>query len=321
MTSQKNSTEVQLRRKLLGTASALAALSAFQVPTQALAADASDSDWHLTLDIGGQYAFNSGGKTQYADFGSPEPKVGVANGGNGQVALNLETDGWIFGLKFNFGRTGDAHAKALYVYDTYFSYYGKGEVRHSENHKMLDFTVGQDVGLGMFGLEGSSVVSGGVRWANFSAVTVGHFSYGSKYNSEFRSNFTSFNREIHRSFNGIGPVISWAASTPIGDPGCHLSFDWGVDAAVLFGSRKAWENLTGDFSARSRNGTVPQASGYLGLGWHPDDSRFSFHAGYAVQASWGVFDSNFDDDSDDPRINHADRISHGPYLDVTMQLK
>jgi len=315
MTSQKNSTEVQLRRKLLGTASALAALSAFQVPTQALAADSSDSDWHLTLDIGGQYAFNTGGKTQYADPNPIIPKVGVANGGNGQIALNLETDGWVFGLKFNFGRTGDSHARFSYATGTEFEYYsGSGHVRHSESHKMLDFTVGQDVGLGMFGLEGSSVVSGGVRWANFQAESAGNFTYESKYY------YTNFNRELHRSFNGIGPVISWAASTPIGDPGCHLSFDWGVDAAVLFGSRKAWSNLD-DFTPRSRNGTVPQASGYLGVGWHPDDSRFSFHAGYAVQASWGVFDSNFDDDSDDPRINHADRISHGPYLDVTMQLK
>jgi len=317
MTSQKRSTEVLLRRKLLGTASALAALSAFQIPTQALAADASDSDWHLTLDIGGQYAFNSGGKTQYADFGSPEPRVGVANGGNGQIALNLETDGWIFGLKFNFGRTGDAHNKASVYYSYYgYNYYSAtGRVRHNENHKMLDFTVGQDVGLGMFGMEGSSVISGGVRWANFSAETVGHFTYGNKYY------YTSFNRELHRTFNGVGPVISWAASTPVGDPGDNLSVDWGVDAAVLFGSRKAWEaGPSYDFSPRSKNASVPQVDGYLGLGWHPTDSRFSFHAGYAISASWGLYDSNFDFDEDETR-NSVNRISHGPYLDVTMQLR
>jgi hypothetical protein len=179
---------------------------------------------------------------------------------------------------------------------------------------MLDFTVGQDVGLGMLGMDGTSVVSLGVRWANFKAETVGNFSYGNKYYT------THFSREIHRSFNGIGPVISWAASTPVGDADDHLSVDWGVSAAVLFGARKTWANNLFDFSPRSKNASVPQAGGYLGLGWHPDDSRFSFHAGYAIQASWGVYDGNFDNDGDEV-TNSVNRLTHGPYLDVTMQLK
>lgn len=319
MSSQTNSRELKLRRKLLGTASAVAALTAFQMPGQAFAGDASNSDWHLTVDLGGQFTFNSGDKTVYGDPSAPTPLVGLTNGGDGWAAVNLSTDGWIFGLTYNFGRTGNSHGSFSYYSGTAFTHYsGSGHVSHNKSHKMLDFTIGQDVGLGMFGMDGSSVVSAGVRWANFAAETAGTFSYGAKYSDGFTSH-TTYDNELHRTFNGIGPVISWAASTPLGDPGTHLSVDWGVSGAVLFGSRKVWL-LDGDndFTARRHGATVPQAGGYLGLGWHPEDSPASFHVGYLVQANWGVFDGNYENTS----VKYdVDRIWHGPYLDLSLQLQ
>jgi len=313
MSVQTTSRELKLRRKLLGTASAVAALTAFQMPGQALAADASDSsDWHLTVDLGGQFTFNSGGKTAYYDV-EPNPLVGVAtNGGTGWVGVNLDTDGWIFGLNYTIGKTGTKRSSFSISYPSYPYYFANGAVTHNENHKMLDFTVGQDVGLGMLGMDGSSVLSLGVRWANFSATTSGSFNYGNKYYS------SHFEGELHRTFNGIGPVISWAASTPIGGSGSHFSVDWGVSGAVLFGSRKYW-GVPG-IDLRSHNASVPQAAGYLGVGWHPEDSPVTFRLGYAIQDSWGVLDANFDVDGDET-IRSADRLEHGPYLDLTLQLQ
>ena len=36
--------------------------------------------------------------------------------------------------------------------------YYSGFISHKESHAMIDFTVGQDVGLGMFGQQGSSIL-------------------------------------------------------------------------------------------------------------------------------------------------------------------
>jgi len=319
MHSQTNQADHGLRRKLLGTASALALIGLCQFPGAARAGDGGDSDFKLTLDIAGQFAMNSGGRTVYGDPFEPPPDIGVKNGGEGLVALNLEHDDWIYGLSFNFGRTGTSHAGfSYYTGNLYTHYSGSGQVRHNESHKVLDFTIGRDVGLGMLVMEGSSVVSVGIEWANFSATTIGDFAYASKYDGGYYN--TNFTRVLRRRFNGIGPVISWNASTPLGDPGSHLSLNWGAMASVLFGPRKFSGN-DGAFvlTPRSKSATVPRASGYVGVGWHPDDSPFAISAGYAVSATWGVFDGNFDDDGDEIR-NSVNRFSHGPYVDLTIQV-
>jgi len=159
------------------------------------------------------------------------------------------------------------------------------------------------------------VLSVGLEWANFSANTAGDFTYaGYYYNS-------SFSGIIRRRFNGIGPVISWNASTPIGDPGCHLSLNWGAMGSVLFGPRKidVFENGT-SIDRRSKNATVPRLSAYFGVGWHPEGSIYALSAGYAISSTWGVFDGNFDDDGDE-LPNNVDRVIHGPYIDLTIQIK
>ena len=115
MSVQMNSGELKLRRKLLGSASAVAALTVFQMPGQALAGDAGDTGWHLTVDVGGQFTFNSGGKTAYYDV-EPNPLVGVAtNGGTGWVGVNLDTDGWIFGLNYHDRQNGHEALELLHI--------------------------------------------------------------------------------------------------------------------------------------------------------------------------------------------------------------
>ncbi len=99
---------------------------------------------------------------------------------------------------------------------------------NSEQHVVLDFAVGKDVGVGLFGTrDAPSVLSAGVRFAQFSSRTNislksdpdWHFNY--KYPSgikiangqPFHSNLATMSAE--RSFHGVGPSLSWKASEPI----------------------------------------------------------------------------------------------------------
>ena len=40
---------------------------------------------------------------------------------------------------------------------------------HSEHHTIADFQAGKDIGLGLFGHDGTSTLNAGVRFASFSA--------------------------------------------------------------------------------------------------------------------------------------------------------
>jgi len=322
-----------LRRKLLGTASAVALLALTQTPEQA---HAQDSGQHIWLDLTGQYDMNSGKRTVYGepfDNGSEDhqffPLIGQKAGGDGTIGLTLQEDEWYFNLAFNYGRTGTSRAEFSSSYDTYkyrstvkigrYHHYADGEARHNESHKMLDFTIGQDVGLGMFGMDGTSILSAGVRWANFDATTIGRFFYGeNKYSypgGSFLYNVynTEFNREVHQTFNGIGPMISWKGSTPLADPA--WSFEWGASAAILFGPHSIHGFNAPDWS---RNASVPQAGGYLGIGWHCPDWPLKLTAGYNINASWNVLPQVTDTDE---RRRGLDRITQGPFLRATIQVE
>lgn len=315
MQSESFSRNGDLRRKLLGTASALALLGLSQFPGAARAGDMGDAPISITVDVAAQYTMAGGDKTAFGDPSGPIPLVGLHDGGDGLVAVNFaRDDGWVAGISVNFGRTGTSHGAFSYFSSSGpSSYYaGSGEVSHHELHQIVDFTVGREVGLGMFGLDGNSAVSIGIEWANFSATTVGDFSYSYKY--DFSGPFTTnFRMTTKRRFHGIGPVISWNASTPICDPSSHLSFNWGAMASVLFGTRSVTsDDPDGDFTNRSEDATVPRLSGYLGVGWHPMGDASQISVGFAASAAWGVFEGSFEDS----RFN-VNRFGYGPYVDFT----
>jgi hypothetical protein len=287
-----------LRRNLLGTASAVALLALSQTPEQARADDASGQ--HIWLDLTGQYSMTSGQGTVFGEpfdddplHGGVYPQVRVRGpgGGDGTISLTLQQDEWYFNLSFNYGRTGTSRDSFLRTFSTPHKFgttegFAAGSVRHSESHKLVDFTVGQDVGLGMFGMDGTSILSAGVRWANFDGTTIGDFAYASKYhhitgNNTFFYGPYAFHREMHSTFNGIGPMISWKGSAPF--EGSDFSFEWGANAAILFGKHSVHGFNAPDFS---RGATVTQVGGSLGFGWHCPD--------------W---------------------LNYGPFLDLTIQVE
>lgn len=147
-------------------------------------------------------------------------------------------------------------------YPTNFKFEGAKATR-SETHAIVDFTVGKDVGLGLFGGHGSSVVAAGIRFAQFTSQS--HSSMGVlpdinyaglstpiasfaalkrfKYHNytQTKHHFYSGVIDAQRSFHGIGPTLSWKGSTPIlGAPDrAEIAVDWGFNGALLFGRQKA----------------------------------------------------------------------------------
>jgi iron complex outermembrane receptor protein len=202
-----------------------------------------------------------------------------------EAKVSFEPDGsdWIFSGAIRYGRSGASRSRhqqfqnpLIQVHDTtidghYLGHYGiysiyptrhvkftDSSAKESESHAIMDFLVGKDVGLGMFGMPGSSVVSGGVRIAQFalrSSVNLRgepdvHYptapitAYPEKYqfkHSHIRFHDYAAMAADKNNFHGLGPKLDWNASTPFsGDEQAgELTFDWGVNAAMLFGRQRA----------------------------------------------------------------------------------
>lgn len=145
--------------------------------------------------------------------------------------------------------------------------FGDGQTELNRSHLVVDFQAGKDVGIGLFGSHGISVVSAGVRFAQFTesaSITLNarpynklgdaHSKYISFYQSsptphyvpigfravdQFRRTYAATAR-MHRNSRAIGPSVSWDASLPIAgaERNMTLNVDWGANVAVLFGRQR-----------------------------------------------------------------------------------
>jgi len=236
--------------------------------------------------------------------------------------------------------------------------------RQNETHTILDFQAGKDWGIGLFGHGSSSTLNFGVRFAQFKSKSridlaenpdwqfqtqLTHFStsysYGSSHYSLHRTRqavyqpFHSFAGAFraNRSFKGLGPSVSWKSSLPFAgnqqDGG--LTFDWGVNAALLFGRQKTktQHHTTGRFHssyapgtslpvtyqhpatpdrARSRNVIVPNVGGFAGVSFNYADAKVSF--GYKADFFFGAIDGGID------ARKNENRGFYGPYASISIGL-
>ena len=221
----------------------------------------------------------------------------------------------------------------------------------SEKHAVLDFQVGKDVGLGLFGRRGSSTLSAGVRIAQFksrSQVLVDGdptIEYPTKPLTNYTQvrDFIKYNTKqvywLHddqqRQFHGIGPSISWQGSAPVaGNPSdSEIMLDWGINAALLFGRQKAGGShqlSSGECHHaaichvavtyvgpivphdRSRNITVPNIGGSLGLTFQTGDAKVSF--GYRADLFVNAMDTGID------VRKSSNEFFHGPYASISIGL-
>lgn len=227
---------------------------------------------------------------------------------------------------------------------------------HQESHVILDFQAGKDVGLGLFGPQSTSTLSAGVRIAQFktrsnisvkartdmhhydqfSLPTFASFKSGFPQKYELATNHRQFSLTAasERSFKGFGPSISWEASAAIaGNPDTsQLTFDWGLNAAVLFGKQKSrtnhqssgsyqkgkYHNLVSSYAhplkhyTRSRNVTVPNVGGTAGFSIKWPNAKIS--VGYRADVFFKAMDSGWD------AAKKEDRGFYGPFATISFGL-
>jgi outer membrane receptor protein involved in Fe transport len=223
-------------------------------------------------------------------------------------------------------------------------------VKNREEHTIVDFAVGHNVGVGSFG-DGRSSLSLGLRYANFKSATDAaadgipnwdvpagwRFAYGypDKYSSHDRYRSALAAR---REFNGAGPTLSWdAAAKLVGNEEVgHVDLDWSIAGAVLFGSQKVFitgEEESGHFFgnffntsfgeriltnvqvtpiaiARSQTVTVPALD--LSLGVSYEVQRIKLSTGYRWERYFNAIDGGYAEQKS------YDRTFDGPYFKIAV---
>lgn len=240
-----------------------------------------------------------------------------------------------------------ANPKSMY---RTFTRWGHEKVSHKQSYLIADFTAGRDVGIGTHSTV-NSLINFGVRFAQFSSrssvrhsalpdphvtavPTGGGFN---KYkNIGFQHTYLA-NLESERSFRGIGPSLSWDASARLSgnDDGDEITFDWGVNGALLFGRQKvggSFETTSRLFDGvvyeikrpptvttrnyvpldRTRSRIVPNLGGFAGMSFKYPNAKVSF--GYRADFFFGAMDGGI------ARQTSENQAFHGPFAKVSIGL-
>jgi hypothetical protein len=372
---------VIVRKQLLATVSAITLTTYIASTNFAVAEDANRPT--VWVELGGQLEFLQGTSSPFtAPFMSitptPEPYQHVSPTGTqkpsshgfgleGKIEFQPEASDWIFSVGIRYGRS---HAKRHLHQQTGlpplpFTYSAFGSIGHAtkifneqafadsrllanESHAVIDFQAGKDVGLGVFGRQGSSTFSAGVRFAQFSTKSavdiLAHPTIDVDYAKLFGiitfpvSAFHAYtmHARAERSFHGIGPSLSWNASAALlGNDHAQLDLDWGINAALLFGRQKAKTShatqayyLTGkqvyhayvqaypprntDNPLRSRSVIAPNLGGFAGISVKYPNAKISL--GYRADFFFGAVDAGID------QRQTKDLGFHGPFATLSIGL-
>jgi hypothetical protein len=277
---QKNDNRIAIRWNLLTGVSALV-LTAHIALSQAAQAEDTDRPT-VWIELGGQLSTLQDGA---ASFNPPlqahrpsnfdpsqkfEKQPGHSFDEFGEISIEPSGSDWVFSASVQYGRAGSnkhvqqqtnpepmkyfASAPALGV--PVAQRFAQTTVKTREQHLVLDFTAGKDVGLGLFGKgDSTSVISAGVRFAQFvSSANISlksdpDWQFHTKYLAAFQatiSNGQMFHTNLaslvaERSFTGVGPSLSWKSSQQLSGNSrdAALMLDWGVKGAILFGRQKS----------------------------------------------------------------------------------
>jgi len=297
-----------------------------------------------------------------------------AFGEEGKVTFQPEDSDWKFTAGIRYGRSrsnrhihnqtqgpiGNFYTRSLNVisYSAHLSTaaFFDAALPSRESHLLLDFSVGKDVGVGLLGPDATSTVNVGVRALETSTsqsgtiyarpnVTV-HYP-GPKYTLP-RETFNAYTMtaRAERSFHGVGPSVTWEASTALAgnNEKGELALDWSVNAALLFGRQKAktshstqaheeyisytryygyvvgmhygYRNLYGpnnhDNPLRSHRVTVPNIGGSIGLSVKYPNFKFSM--GYRYDTFFNAMDTGVDE------LKKSNLTFQGPYASISIGL-
>jgi len=288
-----------LRWKFLATASSLAFFGHFGVAT---AAPDNDSDQPVVwIELGGQLDFLSDSQQRFAPpffakipqtgFTSPLTLEGPSNYDiekDGKIVFQPNESDWIFSASIRYGRNsgnGFRHEQTSNLVG-YFPIHNPTLARHryaetttssNETHDIADFMAGRDVGLGA----SASLLSGGFRFAQFRSQSSAAVYADPDYNNPIKPSgfiptqpkyFHNFGARVQNkaSFTGVGPALSWGASLPLNSKtqNAQISFDWGLNGAVLFGRQKSK-------GSHQTNGKLSTGIGIAAFGLHYHTTHYT----------------------------------------------
>lgn len=260
-----------------------------------------------------------------------------------RISLQPSGSDWIMSIGIRYGKSHrqraeyqqTRHAGRYPSFGYFYTAYQDGKSSSSEKHLILDFQAGKDVGLGHIGSHGTSVFSLGVRYAQFDSRS--NFSVKS-VTTLVPSSYYIFHGafDAARSFNGVGPSLSWDASANLvgSQHDGSLTFDWGVKGALLFGRQrvvghhektalyqKSWYYYgppkttvyqTAHPLSRSHSVTVPALSVYAALSLRYTNAKVTL--GYRYDNYFGVIDGGID------ARKSFDRGFYGPFASFSIGL-
>lgn len=349
----------ELRWRLLTTVSAVSLLVSVYGSDEAIGADQTSGRPTVWIEFGGQMERASGQGDVFvpaflaanASSAVLQPTTPVqaqrpskfSFGGEGKISIQPESSDWVFSAALRYGRSGNvkhvhhqtprafvshyiSSSGAPGTYITTVANFADTLVKRSESHAVLDFSVGRDVGVGMFGKPGSSILSFGVRFAQFTSKESMdlrarpdlQIKYFPSAQATGRFPFPYFHTyhatgQASRSFHGMGPAVSWSGSLPVigHSENSEITFDWGANAAILFGRQRTrtghqetaryWHKgkyystvYQNPLANRSDNRfvTVPNIGGFAGASWHA--GNFKASVGYRADFFFGAIDGGID---------------------------
>lgn len=285
----------------------------------------------LTLEIDGTYEFDETPATQsfVPSEGIPNAMIRAHHGydAGGRLTWQPANSDLSFGLAAHFGRTTKVSHAFSYSYYSKYPVHFNQQVQHSYSiaHTVVDFEVGKDVGIGLFGGGSTTTIGGGVRYGHFNARTRGSFSTSAKYFGGGSVNRAGGFR-IARSTDAAGPRIFVRTTSSLPGEMGHKGFSigLGVDGSVLFGRQKATDTVdiayggyTGQFPnfRRSRTKTVPTVGAFGQVNWAVPGNPLTVSLGYKVDDYFGAVDGGF------AGSHSIDILEHGPFVSLTWKLQ
>jgi hypothetical protein len=259
-----------------------------------------------------------------------------------ELSFTPEDSNWVYSASLRYGRAQhgpkNSHDQS-YKFHNLFNYFhskyqwtnydfaNTAQQSHSR-HAIIDFMAGKDVGLGFLG--GKSVISAGLRIAQLNETTEGRLTAFVSATQLYSPGEVGHKAELiaARSFSGIGPEVTWDASAPlIGSLSGGFSFDWGVNAAILFGRQKAAVSLhtkdiryypshqtvlsqSSQAPLRNKTVVVPNVGGFAGLSWHLPNAKLSL--GYRADFFFSAIDGGLES------AKKETRGFYGPFATVSI---
>jgi len=293
--------------------------------------------------------FRGQGSGGFSSFTDMENVLGRSSGAEGSISFQPQGSDWVFNISARYGRTqsrrhiqqrADVLDEPTYestflghnLQTRHYTNYVEQATKNTESHTILDFKVGKDVGLGLFGERTESLFSFGARYVQMNMTSRGHsyaapavrfygrggLNFFGKYQYLVQPDHQNSATTIQRlsNFHGLGPSVSWSNTTGLfgNRADGQIGLDWGINAAVLFGRQRSKVSYstvahsyhyTAGFGrttatpqhksgnrAESRRATVPNLGGFAGLSYRFPNAKLS--AGYRADFFFGAMDRGLD---------------------------